>query len=550
MASQDLIPTENVTNGAHRDSTSTQASEQSQTAQDFIASQLQLEADAREALPYSFDSCTKPLGPLRQDLFSCLTCNPPPSDPAQPYTAAGVCYACSISCHGEHELVELFSRRNFVCDCGTSRLPSTSPCSLRLNAQTERKGDVHSEEPARDNTYNQNFANRFCGCGEVYDAEKEKGVMFQCVGLGNVKEGGCGEDWWHAGCIMGLSRDWAEERPKVTSKNDVGNAAEANDDTAKEQVDVGSTKSAAQDATQANETNQPQVPEGNGIHTTMTDESSLPPGFPNEDDFDHFICYKCVGAFPWIKRYAGSSCFLHAVPHDPSKANKEEPAGPDSATNGPITKKRKLEKEDADIINGAVTNRAAADEPSAKRTKSESEANQLPPPPKNTNGTEKPCLYDALPAATETPVSLFLQEDFRSHFCHCPKCFPQLARHPQLLEEEDIYAPPLSRSTSPDQHSSAHSTTRSLLDRGEAALSNMDRVRAIEGVMAYNHMRDKVKDFLKPFAESGTAVGAEDVKKYFAKLRGDEEAMRMAASGGAGGAGGNGSDNRKKQSGY
>lgn len=50
--------------------------------------------------------------------------------------------------------------------------------------------------------------------------------------------------------------------------------------------------------------------------------------------------------------------------------------------------------------------------------------------------------------------------------------------------------------------------------------------------MAYNHMKDKVKEFLKPFAETGQPVSAEDIKAYFAKLRGDEEASR--AGGGVG----------------
>ena len=86
----------------------------------------------------------------------------------------------------------------------------------------------------------------------------------------------------------------------------------------------------------------------------------------------------------------------------------------------------------------------------------------------------------------------------------------------------------------------------SLLERGEAALSSMDRVRAIEGVMAYNHVRDKVKAFLQPFAESGQPVGAEDIKEYFAKLRGDEQAVRQAAVGANGGE----ADHRKEQDGY
>ena len=64
--------------------------------------------------------------------------------------------------------------------------------------------------------------------------------------------------------------------------------------------------------------------------------------------------------------------------------------------------------------------------------------------------------------------------------------------------------------------------------------------------MAYNHLKDKVKGFLKPFAESGQAVGAEDVKRYFEKLRGDEAAVREAGgkpgTGGVDGGAGDGGD--------
>lgn len=46
--------------------------------------------------------------------------------------------------------------------------------------------------------------------------------------------------------------------------------------------------------------------------------------------------------------------------------------------------------------------------------------------------------------------------------------------------------------------------------------------------MVYNHLKDKVKSFLQPFAESGQAVGAEDIKAYFEKLRGDDQAIKAA----------------------
>ena len=68
--------------------------------------------------------------------------------------------------------------------------------------------------------------------------------------------------------------------------------------------------------------------------------------------------------------------------------------------------------------------------------------------------------------------------------------------------------------------------------------------------MAYNHVKEKVKSFLQPFAQNGQAVSAEDIKAYFEKLRGDDEAIK--AAGGAALANGNGkdTDGRREQSGW
>jgi len=68
--------------------------------------------------------------------------------------------------------------------------------------------------------------------------------------------------------------------------------------------------------------------------------------------------------------------------------------------------------------------------------------------------------------------------------------------------------------------------------------------------MVYNHLKDKVKSFLQPFAESGQAVGAEDVKAYFEQLRGDEQGIKAAGALGSGADGMDGEgDNRNEQSG-
>ncbi|GAB7357109.1 hypothetical protein MBLNU459_g7913t1 [Dothideomycetes sp. NU459] len=484
----------------------------SQTAEDFIASQLQLEADAREALPYQFDTCTKPLGPLRQSLFSCLTCNPPPSasTPSADYTPAGLCYSCSISCHGEHDLVELFTKRSFVCDCGTSRIASSAPCALRLDPTTGEKGAVAGEAPDKDNTYNHNFAGRFCACADEYDPAKEKGTMFQCLGLGTVDQRGCAEDWWHPECIMGL--------PRTLPATGDGDAASA--------------------------------PE--------QDDIPLPPGFPPEDDFDHFICYKCVQANPWLKQYAGTPGFLDPVPYgrpqDDSSLDDEKHVaiGAIRRPDSPSINKRKAEDERGSTPDSKkVKVDDAQSVPALAPTDTEAPEHATPP------STPK---HAALPSAPEAALSLFLKQDFRDHFCRCPDCFPRLAKHPQLLEEEESYEPPLSESdaaaaAADDDVGRASVGSGSTYERGEALLSNVDRVRAIEGVMVYNQLRDKVKAFLQPFAESGQAVGAEDIKAYFEKLRGDDEAIKLAAAGApddgnGNGDGGGGGRGRKEQDGY
>jgi E3 ubiquitin-protein ligase UBR7 len=480
----------------------------------FINEQLELEADAREVLPYKFDTCTKPIGSLRQNVFACLTCNPAPASPAQVYTPAGLCYSCSISCHSDHNLVELFSRRNFTCDCGTKRM-ETSICALRFNETTGEKG-ARMEGAATTNEYNQNFQNRFCGCSEEYDAHLQKGTMFQCMGLGSVETGGCGEDWWHPECLMGLPRDWQLHvvKPEI---------AEVKSD--------GEAKNAEAEANEEEEGQQEDHP--------------VPEGFPGEEEFEHMICYRCVESNSWIKQYAGSPGFLAPVFKKQSSSSETVPEkAPIEASLEKPSLKRKASNED-DIERPASP---------IKRTKAEDLPASGVAPPK-TDSARPVHKHERLPPPPTGTFSIFLKEDFRDHFCHCPKCYRNLVPHPQLLEEEDTYEPPLSESDESEVPGSGARSqgTGSLLERGEAALSGVDRVRAIEGVMVYNQLKDKVKAFLKPYAESGTPVGAEDIKAYFEKLRGDDQAIKEAGRK-AGGKGdeknGEKGGNQKEQSGY
>ncbi|KAM5353620.1 hypothetical protein ACJ41O_000270 [Fusarium nematophilum] len=531
---------------ARKDSFSgkSQASNESQTAAEFIRSQEALEADAREALPYSIESCTKILGPLRQAVFACLTCNPPPAKPDGDWTPAGVCYACSVSCHGEHTLVEIFQKRNFTCDCGTKRIPSTSPCTLRLNEATNTKGGVHSEEPDVNNKYNHNFRNRFCGCECDYDPFQQKGTMFQCLGLGTHESGGCGEDWYHPGCLVGMGPNWFEKMEKPQKKA----------------VDAGADGAKLTTISEGNEEQQQpgqNVAQESAIEEEEEDEVPMPPGFPEEDAFEGFLCYKCVDAHPWIKRYAGTSGFLPAVfVNEPKPVSRPEAADKETADKEPAGKEP-VEGESTEASRKRKADDDAEETTEAKRVKGEiqpEEQDEKPaatPEDKPAADDTLPCKLNNLPPSSPGQFSLFFKENFRDAFCRCSSCFLLLNPHPQLLEEEEVYEPPLSEEGS-QQGGGSHGSG-SLLERGESALRNVDRVRAIEGVMAYNHLKEQLKPFFQQFAESGQAIGAEDIKAYFAKLRGDDQGIKEAGEKAAESREGEGDgegDHRKEQSGY
>ncbi|KAK8096462.1 hypothetical protein PG999_012406 [Apiospora kogelbergensis] len=527
-------------------------SENSQTAADFLRDQMQLEADAREALPYSIENCTKQLGNLRQSVFACLTCHPPPANPdsSSTHTPAGVCYACSVQCHGEHELVEIFQKRNFTCDCGTTRFTAEQPCTLRLHPATNTKGNVHSEAADPANKYNQNFRNRFCSCSIDYVAQEQKGTMFQCLGLGTHETGGCGEDWYHPGCLVGLGPRWYEKMTAVPKKKPAAAAAAAD-----------ALPTISEDGPAPANSN------GAGAAATVEDEEDedddndapLPEGFPGEDDFNHFLCYKCVEAHPWIKRYAGAAGFLLPVyfqrdePENNSVSlssdNKRKLEDEEGQASEP--KRAKTEEvEDGQSADPALPVRAAPaaveigpKEEEAGNNKDLALSSSKPTAPAD-------CKYDTLPPAPTGQFSLFMTEGFRDTFCRCPKCFPLLEPHPQLLDEEEVYEPPLSEGEGSNDGASTHGSG-SLYERGESALRNVDRVRAIEGVMAYKHLKDKLTPFFEQFAKSGKAVGADDIKEYFAKLRGDEQAIKEAGAAASNSKGGDGDDqHRPEQSGY
>ncbi|TPP63323.1 putative E3 ubiquitin-protein ligase UBR7 [Fasciola gigantica] len=110
----------------------------------------------------------------RQALFTCRTCLDISS------ILAGFCYPCSVNCHEGHDIIELYTKRNFRCDCGNAKFKGFH-CTL-----WEEKDDENIN-----NQYNTNFSNKYCTCQRPYPDENYEGVeeMIQC---------GICEDWFHA----------------------------------------------------------------------------------------------------------------------------------------------------------------------------------------------------------------------------------------------------------------------------------------------------------------------------------------------------------------
>nr|DAD36279.1 TPA_asm: hypothetical protein HUJ06_006919 [Nelumbo nucifera] len=129
--------------------------------------------------------CTYEKGYMkRQAIFSCLTCTPDGN--------AGVCTACSLSCHDGHE----WTKRNFRCDCGNSKF-GVFFCKLFPNKDPENS----------ENSYNHNFKGAYCTCGRPYpdpDANEQVEMIQCCI---------C-EDWFHENHIALDSNETSEEIPR------------------------------------------------------------------------------------------------------------------------------------------------------------------------------------------------------------------------------------------------------------------------------------------------------------------------------------------------
>ncbi|XP_034531705.1 putative E3 ubiquitin-protein ligase UBR7 [Notolabrus celidotus] len=141
---------------------------------DVLASEEELERALCVLAGSDPENCSYSRGYVkRQAVFACNTCTPNAAEPA------GVCLACANKCHDGHDIFELYTKRNFRCDCGNSKFGE-------FKCQLSPTKDVKNVK----NHYNHNFNGCYCTCDRPYpDADdQENDEMIQCVIC---------EDWFH-----------------------------------------------------------------------------------------------------------------------------------------------------------------------------------------------------------------------------------------------------------------------------------------------------------------------------------------------------------------
>uniref|UniRef100_A0A914ZRH3 UBR-type domain-containing protein n=1 Tax=Parascaris univalens TaxID=6257 RepID=A0A914ZRH3_PARUN len=160
--------------------------------QEVIAIDQYLEDEARALLGTANESvCTYPEGYTpRQMVYACKTCNSM-SEPA------AICYGCSMHCHEEHDLVELYTKRMVCCDCGNSKFKNRCTLFPEKVPLNER------------NKYNHNYSGLYCICNRPYPApESDDGdeEMVQCIIC---------EDWFHTNHLNWTSNVGESESDEV-----------------------------------------------------------------------------------------------------------------------------------------------------------------------------------------------------------------------------------------------------------------------------------------------------------------------------------------------
>ncbi|KAK8757734.1 hypothetical protein V5799_004638 [Amblyomma americanum] len=414
--------------------------EDSVTLQDLLDEEQELEDDADAVLGGSDDkNCTYDQGYVkRQALYACGTCTGPDAQPA------GVCLACSYACHEGHNLYELYTKRNFRCDCGNESFPASNPCRL-----CPRK-DIRNAE----NKYNHNFQGRYCTCQRPYpDPEDDvDDEMLQCIMC---------EDWYHGrhiGGDMPANRDYYE----VVCTGCMNRHSFLWQYFAHEVSLCEKDKSFGEDSTakkDAEDSFSPAAADKNGIKAEGTTEDDLT-----------------------ASQESGIQVDIESM-----ELNAAHPGQHNGGSLGGINLDR-----NPTAFNSVGSNMV--------KVEKQAEENGL-----SSSSSTTECILQRLRSGSSDSVKDEPRNDcaywplgWRSRLCRCIQCLAMYNEQHclYLLDEEDTVQ------SYEEKGKAARAQAGPAADPLMSALGTLGRVQQIEAIHGYNNLKTELVDFLKKFADN------------------------------------------------
>ncbi|KAM9703117.1 putative E3 ubiquitin-protein ligase UBR7 [Menidia menidia] len=460
--------------------------EQTVSLVDVLQEDQELEEEASAVLAGSdSDHCSYPEGYVkRQALYACSSCSPRGGPPA------GVCLACSYKCHEGHELFELYTKRNFRCDCGNGKF-SELQCKLY-----PEKDDANSL-----NLYSQNFFGLYCTCSRPYpDPEDQvEDEMIQCVVC---------EDWLHGrhlGCAVPDSVELQEMIcESCMNKNPFLWTYAAH---------LAVPGEAIRTKEEAGESN------SNAPDTEKVDDSARPSKRSREEAESSCRLKDLHPAGPDRVQQGAleSSCRLKDLhPGGPARVQQGalesscrlkdlHPGGPDRVQQGALESSCRLK----DLHPGGPARVQQGALESSCRLK---DLHPGGPDRVQQGALESSCrLKDLHPGGPDRVQqgAVFWPSAWRSKLCPCSSCQELLATAGLsfLLDESDTVLAYENKGKSSEQRPGP--------DPLMSALDSLNRVQQLEIIHGYNDMKTELKDFLQRFATEGKVVTSEDIRHFF-----------------------------------
>ncbi|OBZ77537.1 putative E3 ubiquitin-protein ligase UBR7 [Grifola frondosa] len=265
----------------------------------------------------------------------------------------------------------------------------------------------------------------------------------------------------------------------------------------------------------------PEVPQEPRVETddaaSETSSSGLPPPLIHASDYECLVCSACVRRIDVLRRWAGTPGVLMVVRNSPENRwrviGKEDGAETDTVEIDTVGN-----EVESSPVTGEKRERSAsaADAPEAKRTRVSPDASCSSPPclapPINQAAQDLLTYLDKMGLPETTPIveheylgagDIFLTSGWRDRWCIVRTVCPHCDRGHIFLRRK--------KPTNP---------LRTLilacrLKNWVCARPTSSPDRAIDGIRAFNEMRDDLMNHLRPFAQEGKEVTEADIRAFF-----------------------------------